>query len=369
MNSHPFDLATNLDYLFSSREHGRVFQAILRAIERGEGLMSVTGEPGTGKSLLCERLAAELNGSLHPVYFPLPPDGPQGMTEAIDAEVKGRENKTPVILIDEAQGLSDECLDHIKALWNLRRDDGSLLLHVVLVGQPELRERLSLPKFRPLAQRVGVAVELRRLKRSEIFAYLTYRLTKGGLGGKMRFTRGAASRLYGLSGGIPRLVNRYANAALKRAAEKGRSKISAFDVFAASRGLPRERVGRARGFLAAGLLAFAAASAVAAFLPDTFLQMSYVSQVPSVKTLPSKPAPRFVVSAGRYLVKEQAERIAQDLLAAGYKAVVQEQTLPDGWTLYGVLLADPVEHSEALRVVESLKSKPGFAPVMGEVGK
>src|SRR5262249_56364547 len=107
---------------------------------------------------------------------------------------------------DEAQVLTNELLEQVRLLSNLETDDRKLL-QIVLMGQPELRDRLEDPKLRQLRQRITVRFHLNPLKRGEIGDYVHHRLAVSGGQGRPRFTMAALWRVYCYSQGIPRLVN------------------------------------------------------------------------------------------------------------------------------------------------------------------
>lgn len=360
----PFELSTDLQFLYQGEEHERVFQEILKAIERREGLICVTGETGTGKSLLCQRLLAEINGAFQPIFLSTPPPTPKDINNAVDENLDESENKIPVLIIDEAQHLSRSCLDHIKILWNLRREDGNLL-HVVLVGQPDLIEKLSQKYFRPLAQRVGANLNLKGLNRDEVLPYLTYRLAKAELSGIIRFTQGSANQIFRSTSGIPRLINRIAAVAVERAIAKGKSKITAWDVHRAQLMmslLETRTLGTnwKRRWALAGSLVLLGAVALTLFLygpsvssmGKNFLSMNKKERV--------APQPRYAVKIGTYLAKEEAADATQVLVEDGFKVLLQEQKLADGWTVYNVYLRDRLVRAEADKTASLLHKRYGI---------
>jgi general secretion pathway protein A len=116
------------------------------------------------------------------------------------------EDRDCVLIIDDAQALSTEALEQIRLLSNLETDDRKLL-QIVLMGQPELRDRLENPELRQLRQRITVRYHLRALKRQEVGEYVNHRLSVSGSRGTPHFTAPALWRVYNYSSGIPRLVN------------------------------------------------------------------------------------------------------------------------------------------------------------------
>jgi general secretion pathway protein A len=110
------------------------------------------------------------------------------------------------LIIDEAQNLNNHLLEHIRLLSNLETEERKLL-QIVLMGQPELRDRLEDPGLRQLRQRITVRYHLPSLNRGELWPYIQHRLVVSGATGTFYFTAGALWRIYGYSRGIPRLIN------------------------------------------------------------------------------------------------------------------------------------------------------------------
>jgi len=118
-----------------------------------------------------------------------------------------------VLIIDEAQNLTEELLEQVRLLSNIETDNRKLL-QIVLMGQPELRDRLNGPRLRQLRQRITVRYHLASLTRFEVGQYIRHRLELAGANGAPTFTRPALWRIYFYSGGIPRLVNAVCDKAL-----------------------------------------------------------------------------------------------------------------------------------------------------------
>lgn len=349
----PFELSTDLGFLYKSDQHERVFQEALRAIERREGLICVTGEPGTGKTLLCERLSAELDGTYEPVYVSDPSQTPTAI-----AALKGEQGYEPgakahVLIVDEAQHLDPSLLDEIKFIWNRSMADGNPL-HVVLVGQPELAEAIA--RNAPLAQRVGANLSLGRLELDEILPYLSSRLARADLASRVHFTQGAVRSIFQETCGVPRLVNRVAQLALERAADKEKSRIGAWDVYRAASGLaplqsrhswPAVR----RHLVVWGSLGIVAAAVLAVVLQGRPLFLDG-------KIIATKE--RYGVKVGPFVTREGAERAAQALEKDDIKVAIREQKLVDGWMVYEAYLRGDFGRTEADRMVLTLQKRYGL---------
>ncbi|MCG7983616.1 MAG: AAA family ATPase [Candidatus Thiodiazotropha lotti] len=244
----PFAITPDPKYLFLSERHRNGFAHLLYGVTQGGGFVQLTGEVGTGKTLLCRKLLAQLpravdvafvfNPRLSPlelvaticdelrVLYPL---GCSSIKEIVDflnaylleSHAQGRRT---VVIIDEAQNLSFESLEQIRLLTNLETSSEKLL-QIILVGQPELRGLLNRPELRQLAQRVTARYHLTPLSRSETRAYILHRLKVAGLERPL-FTEGAIRRVYKLSGGIPRLINILCSRGMLAAYGKRKGQVS-----------------------------------------------------------------------------------------------------------------------------------------------
>lgn len=345
----PFELSTDLGFLYKSDEHERVFKEALAAMERQEGLVCITGEPGTGKTLICERLSTEIDGAYRPILLPVPPKDGIGPVIAGNDEIPG---KTPVLIIDEAQHMSPALLDEVKFLWNRSRANGGRL-HIVLVGQPELAEMLS--SNGPLAQRVGANLVLGRMDEGEVLSYLTYRLTKADLAGRIRFTQGAARFIFRKTRGIPRLINRIASLALARTTTREKTQIRAWDVYHAAAGLSLLQSHRSVVSQKQRRVAWGSLGVVAAVFLAVFLYKSHPWPYGSVGASPEMHG----VKVGTYVTKEGAEETLRLLQKDGYKVILREQKLADGWVVYGAYLQENFLRDDAQRMAATLQKRYG----------
>jgi len=231
MDKRPFSLAVDLDFLYLSEEHTRVFGEIVSALTRRDGLVCVTGEAGAGKTVICRRLLQDLNEEYKVVLVNTPPKSPRDMTETLDdafGEIEA-DPRIPVVIFDEAQHLDSRCLDQVKFLTNLEKN-GEKLLQIVLVGQPELADKISHRRFAQFEQRIGAKLKLGPLKKREVLPYLNHRLSAAGLAKEIHFTALSARSFYRETGGVPRLINRVANIAVEHALLNGRGKIGVAEV-------------------------------------------------------------------------------------------------------------------------------------------
>ncbi len=231
----PFDITPNPRFLFYSAKHREAFNHLLYGIRERKGFVQLTGEVGAGKTTLCRALLEQLDGHfataliLNPVMsadelikaiaieFGLPVSGLDRLdTVAVINQFllqQVERGQDTVLIIDEAQDLTDELLEQVRLLSNLETDNRKLL-QIVLLGQPELRDRLNNPRLRQLRQRITVRYHLLPLKRAEVNQYIQHRLVVSGAKGAPHFTQLALWRVYGYSQGVPRLVNAVCDKAL-----------------------------------------------------------------------------------------------------------------------------------------------------------
>lgn len=201
---------------------------MLYGIRERKGFVQITGEVGAGKSTLCRALLGQLGNNYSTALILNPILDADQLMRAIALEFgldvreldrletleqinlfllrQVEEDRETVLIIDEAQNLTNELLEQVRLLSNLETDDRKLL-QIVLMGQPELRDRLNDPSLRQLRQRITVRYHLSPLKRAELGQYVQHRLSVSGGNGSPQFTFGALWRVFCYSQGIPRLVN------------------------------------------------------------------------------------------------------------------------------------------------------------------
>lgn len=234
LSEKPFSLTPDTEFFYQSCTHQEALNMLLVAIRAGDGFIKVTGEVGTGKTLLCRKLLDVLETDLDTVYIPNPYMNCNALLEAVVLEMgiadrlendnyiacindrlieTARHGRNTVIILDEAQSLPEESLEAIRLLSNLETGKQKLV-QIVLFGQPELDKRLALSSIRQLQQRIMHAYQLQPLNRDSVRSYLSHRVRSAGYRGPELFDRGALRRLYRLSHGIPRVINVLSNKAL-----------------------------------------------------------------------------------------------------------------------------------------------------------
>ncbi len=243
----PFGLTPNTQFFHALAPHFEALQVLVTALAAGEGFLKVTGEVGTGKTLICRKLLNELGEGYVTAYLPNPYLTPNEMRVAIAAELGvdptldqyllsealnhklialSAAQKQVVLLIDEAQMLPHDTLEALRLIGNLETESKKLI-QVVLFGQPELDQRLAADNLRQLRQRITFSYKLRALQYNETASYVEHRFTVSGYRGAPLFERRALQLLHRASGGIPRLINILAHKSLMLSYGKGQRLITA----------------------------------------------------------------------------------------------------------------------------------------------
>jgi len=230
----PFQIVPNPSFLYMSPIHESALTYLEYGLMENVGFILLTGKVGTGKTTLVKHImdqfetekeiAVIFNTDVSTdelVYLILQAFElkPELESKAINLEIfyqflikKYAENKQVLLIIDEAQNLSDDALEGVRMLSNLQSDDQNLI-QIMLVGQPELKDRLQQPGHNPFAQRIAVNFFLSGLAENETQSYITYRLEKAG-GRPDIFNPEAIDMIFRASGGIPRSINLICDAAL-----------------------------------------------------------------------------------------------------------------------------------------------------------
>lgn len=239
LKENPFNVTADPDFYFSSKSHSEALSHLLYGIEERKGILAITGEVGTGKTMLCRRILQLAHKKtkfaliLNPNYSELEllqmivhdfgvrtkERDKFGLIYALNGFLIKESNKgnNVVIIIDEAQNLSVSQLEQVRLLSNLETEKDKLL-QIILVGQPELFDKLHLSELRQLRQRIAVHFHIQPLEKSDIRSYIYHRLTKVIRNEywlkNIIFTEEAINRVYHYSKGSPRTINKLCDRAL-----------------------------------------------------------------------------------------------------------------------------------------------------------
>lgn len=231
----PFSVTSDPNFLFLSRVHKEAFSHLVYGIKERKGFLEITGEIGAGKTTLCRALLNQLDKNTKSAFIfnsTLPElqllqiiledfglivekKTKAAMLRQLNhflIEELSKENNV-ILIIDEAQNLKPAILEEIRMLSNLETEKEKLF-QIILVGQPELKNKLNSPNLKQLKQRIGVRFHITPLQKDEIDKYIYHRLSVAGSKGDIRFAEDAIGSIYGYSGGIPRLINMICDKAL-----------------------------------------------------------------------------------------------------------------------------------------------------------
>ena len=253
----PFSLTPDPDFFYNYTGHQQALNVLLVALQSGEGLIKITGEVGTGKTLLCRKLLAALTNDFQTAYLPNPLLKPFELYQALAEELGihipvgitmhglvkriteqlvdlRQKNKKVVLCIDEAQAMPQETLEALRLFSNLETEKQKLL-QIVIFAQPELNKMLESNDLRQLRQRITFSYDLPSLDRDAVTGYVNHRLKVAGHEGGSLFDTAALNAVYRSSRGIPRLVNILCHKALMVAYGQGQSVVDLPQVKLASR--------------------------------------------------------------------------------------------------------------------------------------
>jgi general secretion pathway protein A len=241
----PFALTPDPSFLYHSRNHRLALDMLAYGIESQAPLLLLTGEIGSGKTTLLRQLMNDLddritvglvsNPTRHLSSLIAHVASALDVTPADKTDVAAYEaitkaalaeygaGRRTLVVVDEAQNLSDELLEEVRLLTNLN-SERDVVLQVLLVGQPELRQTLSKPGMRQIAQRVAADHHLRPLTAEETAAYIGSRIRVAG-GDPDLFSVGAMAVVHVCSGGVPRLINQLCDYALVFAYADGKAVV------------------------------------------------------------------------------------------------------------------------------------------------
>ena len=265
----PFKLVPNPAYFFLSKSHEEALAHLNYAISQGDGFVQITGEVGTGKTTLCRAFLERLDSNTKAAYIFNPKLGPKQLLMTILDEFgirSGREttkdlidslnsflmrnkkqgNKV-ILVVDEAQNLSNNVLEQLRLLSNLETNQDKLI-QIILVGQPELGTMLESHDLRQIGQRITLNYHLTPLKFNETKDYIQYRIGIAAQRTGIKFDRTAYYQIFKYSKGIPRLINIVCDRALLTAFVLNQHKITGSILKASIRELSGSRRMRNYGF-------------------------------------------------------------------------------------------------------------------------
>ena len=278
----PFGITPDTSFFYACTSIQAALNTLLVAVANGEGFIKITGEVGTGKTLLCRKFLSALDDNWVSSYIPNPNLEPKTLLLALADEMGvklesgldqhhlikalnvalldfARHKKRVVVCLDETQAMPLESLETLRLLTNLETEKRKLL-QVILFGQPELDKKLAHESIRQLRQRITFQHHIGTLTWDETGRYLSHRLAIAGYKGDGVFAPAAVRTIYRASRGVPRLVNIVANKAMMLAYGEGTRKVTGRHARAAADDTPATfALSRAWMWLAFACLAFSSA--------------------------------------------------------------------------------------------------------------
>lgn len=247
LKQYPFQLVPDPEFLFMGPQHSHAKAYLDYAVYNRDGFVVVTGDVGTGKTTLLHKFLTELDPNVLAakifqtqlnateflqamlVEFGLNPFQAHKVelmdmlnTFLVDRFLEGRQI---VLIVDEAQNLSDEALEEIRLLSGLETHKEKIL-HVILLGQPQLRDRLDSPHMEQFAQRIRLRYHIRALTEAETSDYIRHRLEVAGAGSGQLFDEAVLPMIFRYTGGVPRLINVLSDTALVCGFADGQPNVS-----------------------------------------------------------------------------------------------------------------------------------------------
>ena len=384
----PFRLTPDPEYFYPSEYHNLGLRSLEYSIQQAEGFCMITGEPGTGKTTLLNVFISQWKdkAAIALVLTPrlMPEEFISSVLDDLQVEINAKtknelikvfrdflvkqsqKGKKVIIIVDEAQNLPMETLEELRLLSNLETDKEKLL-QIVLVGQPELEEKLNTPQLRQLNQRITTRVRLGHLSIDETRDYINFRLIKAGKT-ILRFEDSAIKFLHKISSGIPRLINIMAIRALMAAYIDETSIVTKKHIEHARKSIRNEEMQKAREKPGRRIIITASFTLVLIIALTLFylVKSGYFKNFKSGYIVSSSSSEKIIAR-----VREDANlREAPSLNARRIGIVMKGQRLPivgrsvdaDGNMWYKVKIFDNKEvwiSAELVTVMSALEQKSG----------
>jgi len=245
----PFSITCDERFFYESAVHAEALANMMYTVQQRKGMVLITGEVGAGKTFLGNMLGAKLGMGCLTIVMQHPPQSGKQLLRALSSRigmsVRSSSDKLTLVdsleqhlvrmhtrgrlvalILDEAQDLSAACLEEIRLLWNWEQD-GHRLIQILLIAQPELRDKLLEPKWEPLRQRIVLSYHLGHLSPEDTAAYIAHRIrVAADEGCTAEFTPDTIKDIYAATGGIPRLINVLCDNALLVGYAKGIPRVN-----------------------------------------------------------------------------------------------------------------------------------------------
>lgn len=267
LSKKPFTIIPDPRFFYQSAGHREALAHLLYGIQSHGGFVLLTGDVGTGKTTACRRLLQHLPENLEVAFILNPKLTAEGLLATIcqefgisipsgnqstrvlvshindfllEVQARGRQ---AVLILEEAQNLEPEVLEQIRLLTNLETNEHKLL-QMILVGQPELRDKLNQPRFLQLSQRITARYHLGPLSLEEVPLYVSHRLSVAGLEHNRLFPPATLKKLFRLSQGVPRVINVICDRALLGAFVEGKDRVDKETLVKAAQEISGKKIAR-----------------------------------------------------------------------------------------------------------------------------
>ena len=383
LSTAPFRITPDTRRFFGGGQRAEILDTLIYAITRGEGMVKVTGEIGTGKTMLCRMLQEQLPANVEAVYLANPNLNCDEIVAAIAIELQlavapdtpalhlyqqlqnyllqaHRHGRQVVVFVEEAQRMPLQTLEQIRLLSNLETSQAKLL-QLVLFGQPELNQRLDKHEIRQLKDRITHSFDLTPLNAAEVRDYLRFRLHSAGYTGSELLTGPAYRQLAWSSGGLIRRLHVLADKALLAAFAKGSTRVCWRHVRSAAQdGVPaRGRLfRRVPAGLGGGLAVGLSLAIVAAQLPG------HLGRQPTVDATPKTAAVRQNIDDARRTALQMRPAAGMPLVSQRLQA--SHHWLSDSGTS-GLTIQLLLSEDDNLAKMENLLSNPEYNDLLPNI--
>jgi len=381
LSAAPFRITPDTRKFFGGGRRAEVLETLIYAICNGEGMIKVTGEVGTGKTMLCHMLQEQLPETVEVVYLANPSLTRDEILTAIALELElpvpdacshlqlqqhlqdyllycHRKQRRVVVFIEEAQQMPVQTLEEIRLLSNLETRDAKLL-QLMLFGQPELDDLLAGHEIRQLRDRIGHSIHLSPLSAHEVAEYLRFRLYNAGYRGGELFTWAACRQLALSSGGLIRRLHLLADKALLAAFSADSARVRWIDAWRAR--CDGQRPTRLPRF-AGGLIAGATVSVITLLLASPPHM-----PVPTISRIANSQIPDTNISPALEAARQQALSIQP---AAGLPRVSQRLQASRDWlrkTDKGLTIQLLLSDDDDLAKIEKLLGKQSYEGLLSAI--
>ncbi len=368
----PFKITPDTSLFFEGSQRGAALDALMYAINSGEGIIKVVGEVGSGKTMLCRMLEVRLSNNIDVIYIANPSLSPDNILHVIAHELhldvssemskvsvmqqiqthllkKHADNRQVVLFVEEAQSMPIETLEEIRLLSNLETDENKLL-QMVLFGQPELDEKLSVPQIRQLKERITHSFNLSPFLPDDTLQYLNFRLRAVGYKGPDVFNKKTAGVVKKYSAGLTRRINIIADKSLLAAFSEGGHTVTPSHIKLAAQDseFKKTAINKNNLYLAGGFILLVAALITGYFMGS--------------RNLENQILPGMAGSRAMHMYRTYGSRVTHGAVTeeqrSGVPNLVEQEQVEPGSDF------DPIEQERLQQVLPDSTQQAAVAPVV-----